>query len=248
MTRSRDSGARPCDPASARQHEARVNINADIGEGAGEDEAILACVDSANIACGVHAGSASITIATAWRCRTLGVQVGAHPGYDDRSGFGRIERSMSASEIEALIAFQVASLAAVAPIAYIKPHGALYHRCQRDPEAADALARVAKAHGVGVLGQPGFEIVAAAERAGIPGYREGFADRLMLPDGSLAPRSQAGAVLDPNLATQQAVSLARSGGYDTICVHGDTRGAGQVAAAVRNALREAGIETMPLRP
>ena len=155
---------------------------------------------------------------------------------------------MSASEIEALIAFQVASLAAVAPIAYIKPHGALYHRCQRDPEAADALARVAKAHGVGVLGQPGFEIVAAAERAGIPGYREGFADRLMLPDGSLAPRSQAGAVLDPNLATQQAVSLARSGGYDTICVHGDTRGAGQVAAAVRNALREAGIETMPLRP
>ena len=99
-----------------------------------------------------------------------------------------------------------------------------------------------------MLGQPGFEIVAAAERAGIPGYREGFADRLMLPDGSLAPRSQAGAVLDPNLATQQAVSLARSGGYDTICVHGDTRGAGQVAAAVRNALREAGIETMPLRP
>jgi len=224
-----------------------VNLNADIGEGAGEDEAILACVDSANIACGVHAGSASITIATAWRCRTLGVQVGAHPGYDDRSGFGRIERSMSASEIEALIAFQVAGLAAVVPIAYVKPHGALYHRCQRDPDVADALARVAKVHGIGVMGQPRFEIIAAAERAGIPGYREGFADRLMLPDGSLAPRSQAGAVLDPNLAAQQAVSLARSCGYDTICVHGDTRGAGQVAAAVRKALREAGIETMPLR-
>ena len=225
-----------------------MNVNADIGEGAGEDEAILACVDSANIACGVHAGSASITIATAWRCRTLGVQVGAHPGYDDRSGFGRIERSMSASEIEALVAFQVAGLAAVIPIAYVKAHGALYHRCQRDPDVADALARVAKSHGVGVMGQPGFEIVAAAERAGIPGYREGFADRLMLPDGSLAPRSQAGAVLDPNLAAQQALSLARSGGYDTICVHGDTRGAGQVAAAVRKALREAGIETAPLRP
>src|SRR5437868_1125043 len=180
-----------------------MNLNADIGEGAGEDEAILACVDSANIACGVHAGSASIAIATGWRCRTLGVQVGAHPGYDDRSGFGRIERSMSASEIEALIAFQVASLAAVAPIAYIKPHGALYHRCQRDPEAADALARVAKAHGVGVLGQPGFEIVAAAERAGIPGYREGFADRLMLPDGSLAPR----------ISSDILRALAHSGNY-----------------------------------
>ncbi|HEY0829691.1 MAG TPA: 5-oxoprolinase subunit PxpA [Candidatus Dormibacteraeota bacterium] len=225
-----------------------MNLNSDIGEGASEDEAILACVDSANIACGVHAGSASITIATAWRCRTLGVQVGAHPGYDDRSGFGRIERSMSASEIEALIAFQVASLAAVAPIAYIKAHGALYHRCQRDPEVADALARVAKVHGVGLMGQPGFEIVAAAKRAGVPAYREGFADRLMLPDGSLAPRSQAGAILDPSLAARQAVSLARSGGYDTICVHGDTKGAGQVAAAVRNALREAGIETSPLQP
>jgi len=225
-----------------------MNLNADIGEGAGEDEAILACVDSANIGCGVHAGSASITIATAWRCRTLGVQVGAHPGYDDRSGFGRIERSMSASEIEALIAFQVAGLAAVVPIAYIKAHGALYHRCQRDPEVADALARVAKVHGVGLMGQPGFEIVTAARRAGVPAYREGFADRLMLPDGSLAPRSQTGAVLDPNLAARQAVSLARSGLYDTICVHGDTKGAGQIAASVRNALREAGIETAPLRP
>jgi len=223
-----------------------MNLNADIGEGAGEDEAVLASVDSANIACGVHAGSASIAIATAWRCRTLGLEVGAHPGYDDRSGFGRVERSLGADEIEALIAFQVASLAAVAPIAYIKPHGALYHRCQRDAAAADALARVAKSHGIGLVGQPGFEIVAAAGRAGVPGYREGFADRLMLPDGSLAPRSQAGAVLNPDLAAQQALSLARSGRCDTICVHGDTKGAGQVAASVRKALREAGIETAPL--
>jgi UPF0271 protein len=223
-----------------------VNINADIGEGAGEDEAVLGCVDSANIACGVHSGSASISIATAWRCRALGVEVGAHPGYDDRAGFGRVERSLGADEIEALIAFQVAGLAAVAPIAYVKPHGALYHRCQRDAAAAAALARVAKRHGVGVVGQPDFEIVAAAQRAGIPAYREAFADRLMLPDGSLAPRSQAGAVLNPSIAAQQAVSLARSGRYDTICVHGDTPGAGQVAAAVRQALREAGIETAHL--
>jgi UPF0271 protein len=223
-----------------------MNLNSDIGEGAGEDEAILACVDSANIACGVHAGSISASIATAWRCRTLGIEVGAHPGYDDRAGFGRVERSLGADEIEALIAFQVAGLAAVAPIKYVKPHGAMYHRCQRDSAAADALARVAKAHGVGVVGQPDFEIVAAAKRAGIPAYREGFADRLMLPDGSLAPRSQSGAVLNPSLAAQQAVSLARSGRYDTVCVHGDTKGAGQVAAAVRQALRDAGVETAPL--
>ena len=223
-----------------------MNINADIGEGAGEDEAVLQQVDSANIACGVHAGSAMISIATARRCQALGIQVGAHPGYDDRAGFGRVERSMGAEEIEALIAFQVAALAAVAPIAYIKPHGALYHRCQRDAAVADALARVAKSHAVGLVGQPDFEIVAAARRAQVPAYREGFADRLMLPDGSLAPRSQAGAMLNASLAAKQAVSLARSGRFDTICVHGDTKGAGQVAASVRQALNEAGISTAPL--
>lgn len=225
-----------------------MNLNSDIGEGAGEDEAILACVDSANVACAVHAGSASISIATAQRCRALGVEIGAHPGYDDRAGFGRMEQHLSADEIEALVAFQVAALAAVVPIAYVKPHGALYHRCQRDPAAADALARVARSHGVGVMGQPGFEIVAAAKRAGIPAYREGFADRLMLPDGSLAPRGQAGAVLNPHLAAEQAVRLANSERYDTICVHGDTKGAGQVAQSVRQALRDAGIETRHLVP
>lgn len=224
-----------------------MNVNADLGEGAGEDEAVLACVDSANIACAAHAGSVSISIATAWRCRELGVEVGAHPGYDDRSGFGRIERSLSAREIEAIVAFQVAGLAAVAPIAYVKPHGALYHRCQSDPAVADAVARVAKAHGVGLLGQPGFEMLTAAERAGIPAYREGFADRLLLPDGRLAPRDQPGAVLDATLAARQAVSLARSGRFDSICVHGDTEGAGLIAAAVREALRDAGIQTAPLR-
>ena len=186
-----------------------MNLNADIGEGASDDEAILHCVDSANVCCGVHAGSPSLTIATARRCRTLGIEVGAHPGYDDRAGFGRIERSMSAEDVEALIGFQVASLAAVAAIAYVKPHGALYHRCQRDAAAADALVRVAKLHGVGVMGQPGFGIIAAAE---------------------------------------QAVSLARSGRYDTICVHGDTPGAAAIAGAVRAALDEAGIETAPLAP
>lgn len=223
-----------------------MNVNADIGEGAGEDEAVLASVDSANIACGVHAGSISVSIATAWRCRALGVEIGAHPGYDDRAGFGRVERSLSAREIEALIAFQVGGLASIVPVAYIKPHGALYHRCQRDPEVADALARVAKKHSVGLLGQPGFEILAAAERAGVAGYREGFADRLLLPDGTLASRSQHGAVLDPATAADQAVRLARSGRYDTICVHGDTNGAGQLAATVRQALRDARIETRAL--
>lgn len=225
---------------------AQINLSADLGEGAGADEAILGFVDSANVACGVHAGSVSVSIATAWRCRRLGVEVGAHPGYDDRARFGRVERAIPPAEIEALIAFQVAGLAAVVPIAYVKAHGALYHRCQRDPDAADALARVAKTHGVGLLGQPGFEILAAAARAGIPAYREGYADRLLMPDGSLAPRKQQGALLSPAAAAKQAVRLARSGDYDTICIHGDTDGAAEVASAVRQALRDAGVETGPV--
>jgi 5-oxoprolinase (ATP-hydrolysing) subunit A len=224
-----------------------MNLNADLAEGAGADEAILGFVDSANVACGAHAGSVSISIATAWRCRQLGVEVGAHPGYDDRAGFGRIERSLSPAEIEALVAYQVAGLAAVVPIAYVKPHGALYHRCQRDPDAADALARVAKTHGVGVLGQPGFEILAAARRAGIAAYREGYADRLTMPDGTLAPRTQPGALLNAVAAAKQAVRLAQSGRYDTICIHGDTKHAAKVASNVRRALRDAGVETRPLR-
>ena len=223
-----------------------MNLNADLGEGAGSDEAILACVDSANLACGLHAGSVSVSIATAWRCRELGIEVGAHPGYEDRAGFGRVEKKLSPDEIEALVGFQVAGLAAVIPIAYVKAHGALYHRCQSDPDAADALARVAKRHHAGLLGQPGFQILAAAGRAGIPGYREAFADRLLLPDGSLAPRTRPDALLPPEQAARQALKLARSGDFDSICIHGDSPHAAEVAAAVRAALRVAGIETGPL--
>src|SRR5882672_8829072 len=105
-----------------------MNLSSDLGEGAGDDEAIIGFVDSASIACGAHAGSVSISIATAWRCRQLGVEVGAHPGYDDRERFGRVEQALSASDIEALVAYQVAGLAAVVTIAYVKPHGGLYHR------------------------------------------------------------------------------------------------------------------------
>jgi UPF0271 protein len=223
-----------------------LNLNADLGEGAGADEAILACVDSANVGCGLHAGSVSVSIATAWRCRELGVEVGAHPGYEDKAGFGRVEKKLSPDEIEALVGYQVAGLAAVIPIAYVKAHGALYHRCQSDPDAADALARVAQRHHAGLLGQPGFQILAAAQRAGIPGYREAFADRLLLPDGSLAPRSRPDAVLEPRQAAAQALKLARSGDFDSICIHGDSSQAADVAAAVRAALKGAGIETGPL--
>jgi UPF0271 protein len=223
-----------------------MNICADVAEGIEGDATLLTHIDSANVACGVHAGSVSVTIATVSRCRRLGVEIGAHPGYDDRASFGRADLQLGVDEIEQLLAFQVAGLAAIAPVAYVKAHGALYHHCQQDPAAADALARVAKSHGVGVVGQPGREILAAARRAGIPGYREGYADRLLLADGSLAPRSQPGAVLDTARAVDQALRLSRSGQFDTICLHGDSPGAVETAAAVRAALHAAGIATSPL--
>jgi 5-oxoprolinase (ATP-hydrolysing) subunit A len=223
-----------------------LNLNSDLGEGAGEDEAILAHVDSACVCCGVHAGSVSTSIQTVARCHAFGVEVGAHPGYDDRANMGRAEVPISVDEIEALVAFQVAGLAALGPLAFIKPHGALYGRCQTDRTAADAVARVAKRHGAGLVGQPGFEIVAAASRAGIPAYREGFADRRMRPDGSLAPRHEPGSVLEPERAVEQALQLARSGRYDTICIHGDTPGAARIVAAVRLAFAAGGITTSRL--
>lgn len=141
----------------------------------------------------------------------------------------------------------MAAIAAIAGIAYIKAHGALYHRAQADPAAAAALVRVAARHGVGVVGQPGFGILAAAAEAGVPGYREGYADRAYLPDGSLRPRGEPGAVLGPEEAVAQAIRLARTGEFDTICVHGDSPGSERVAAAVKRGLAEAGFTTRPLR-
>jgi UPF0271 protein len=224
-----------------------INLNSDLAEGAGHDEEILASIDSANVCCGVHAGSLSETIRIARRCAELGVEVGAHPGYDDRESYGRVETGIDIADYEALVAAQVAALAAVAPIAYIKAHGALYHRAQADPAAAAALARVAGRIGVGLVGQPGFPILAAAAQAGIPGYREGYADRAYQPDGRLTPRDQPGAVLAPDAAVEQAIRLARSGDYDTICVHGDSPGSERVASAIRAGLGAAGITTSRLR-
>jgi 5-oxoprolinase (ATP-hydrolysing) subunit A len=177
----------------------------------------------------------------------LGVEVGAHPGYDDRESYGRVETGIGIADYEALVAAQVAALAAVAPIAYIKAHGALYHRAQADPAAAAALARVASHHGVGLVGQPGFPILAAAEAAGVPSFREGYADRAYLPDGRLKPRDQPGAVLAPDAAVEQAIRLARSGDYDTICVHGDSPGSERIAMAIRAGLEAAGITGGRLR-
>jgi 5-oxoprolinase (ATP-hydrolysing) subunit A len=224
-----------------------MNVNSDLGEAIGSDAEILPFIDSANVACGVHAGSATETARTVRRCHDLGVEVGAHPGFDDRENFGRVEIALAPEDLADLVRFQVGAIAALGPIGYIKAHGALYHHCQANAEAADALARVAAEFETGLMGQPGFEILAAARRLGVPGYREGFADRAYLPDGRLAPRGQAGSVLSPEAAAEQAIRFARSKDFDTICLHGDSPGAPQVARAIRDGLKAEGIATAALR-
>jgi len=224
-----------------------VNLNSDLGEKAGHDVEIMRFIDSANVCCGAHAGSPTVTIETTRLCREHQVQVGAHPGYDDRENFGRTEMPLTAEELEALVRFQVGAIAAVGAIGYIKAHGALYHRCQADPLAADALARVARDFEVGLMGQPGFEILAACGRYGVRGYREAFADRAYLADGRLAPRGDPGSVLDPQAAAEQALRLIDAGQFDTICVHGDSPGAVEVARSIREALERNAVKTGPLR-
>ena len=167
--------------------------------------------------------------------------MGAHPGYADRGSFGRREPGISATEIRDLLLAQVATVASSGSPLFIKPHGALYHRCQTDPEAARAVAEVAAAHGAGMVGQPGFALLEAARAAGLPAWREGYADRGYLPDGGLVPRGSPGDILTPEPAAEQAVRLAVSGEIDVICLHGDSPAALQVAQAVRSALEKAGV-------
>lgn len=223
-----------------------IALAADVGEGAGVEAELLPLLDAANVGCGVHAGDPVLTFATVRSCIELGVQIGAHPGFADREGFGRLDPGLSAAEIDDLLVYQVAAIAAVAEPVFVKPHGALYHRCQADPEAARVAARVAERFGAGIVGQPGFALLEAARGLGIPAWREGYADRGYQPDGSLVPRGQPGDLLDAGAAAEQAVRLARSGEIDVLCLHGDSQGAVELARAVRDALHAASIPTGPL--
>ncbi|MFC8682464.1 5-oxoprolinase subunit PxpA [Microbacterium ureisolvens] len=243
-----------------------IDLNADLGEtvdGAptADDEAMFAVISSANVACGGHAGDAASMRAAVERATRFGVAVGAHPSYPDREGFGRVAMVMDAAALTATVAEQLdALLAAGADLRYVKPHGALYHAVTRDRTQADAVARAVAAlsarlgRPLPVLGIDG-EIAAAAASVGLPFVQEAFLDRGYLPDGSLVPRGQAGALLDdPDLVAARAVRLAREGVLGaadgtvvradaaSLCVHGDSPAAVAMARAVRAALDAAGVE------
>ena len=239
-----------------------VDLNCDLGESfgryrLGEDAAMMPLISSANVACGFHAGDPDVMAATVGLAKQYGVALGAHPGYPDLQGFGRREMALSGDEITASILYQIGALsgfarAAGVPLAHVKPHGALYNRAAHDPIAAEAIAQAVKQFDPALIlvGLAGSELVAAGKAAGLVTANEGFPDRAYLPDGSLMPRRQHGAVItDPEAVAANALDLVRKGikisgesiKIDTLCLHGDNLEAVANAQAVREVLATAGI-------
>jgi UPF0271 protein len=244
----------------------RVDLNADVGErrrgDLGHETALLRHITSANVACGFHAGDPGVMRDTVARAAEYGVAVGAHPGFPDLEGFGRRELQVAPADVEDFVTYQVGALAAIAAaqgvrLQHVKPHGALFNMAARDAALADAIARATAVidRSLILFGLPASELIAAGVRAGLRTACEGFADRAYEPDGSLVSRQRPGSVIDdPDIVVERAVRMVRDGmvdaadgsavalRIDTLCVHGDTPGAAELAARARSALEAAGIE------
>jgi UPF0271 protein len=255
----------------SKQEVLHMDLNSDLGEsfGAwkiGDDEGVLPWVTSANVAAGFHAGDPSVIRRTVARARELGVEVGAHPGFPDLVGFGRRDLAVTPDQAYCDVLYQIGAVAAFVraqglELQHVKPHGQLNNLAVRDRDLAEAI--VAACHDFDPrlrLIAYGGELLAAAERAGVPLAREAYADRAYNPDGTLVSRRITGAVItDPGEAARRAVSLARDGGIravdgswlalptDTLCVHGDSPGAAKTAQAIRQALEEAGVPVRSLK-
>jgi UPF0271 protein len=244
-----------------------VDLNCDLGEGAGDDAAVLPHVSSANVACGVHAGSPSLMRETVVAAVRAGVAVGAHPGFPDRENFGRRALELPAPEVYDLVLYQVGALALFARQAgvrlqHVKPHGALYHVAAARPEIAEAVARATRdaREDLILIGPPDSALAASAADHHLRFAVEIFADRQYGEDGRLMPRGEPGAVLalDDNAVADRAVAMVREGKIrtaqgtarnqvgHTVCLHGDHPGAGTRARAIRSAFAAAGIEVAPL--
>ena len=243
----------------------RVDLNADLGEGAASEGELLNLVSSANIACGFHAGDADTIRKSIEAARDRKVAVGAHPSFFDRENFGRKELSLSSDEIFEAVAYQLGIFQAIAEAAsvrpnHIKPHGALYNMAVRDATVADAVVRAVS--GVDsnlILFAP---INNALEHAGslanLQIAHEVFADRNYLSDGSLVSRTRPDALLhDPMEAATRVVRMLRErkvrsveGGdvgvrAETVCIHGDTPGAVEFARVLRSRLEQEGVTIAP---
>jgi UPF0271 protein len=239
-----------------------IDLNADLGEGEACDAELLRVVSSCNIACGGHAGDAESIDATIREALARGVNIGAHPAYPDREGFGRRSHFMSGEPLRDALRSQLdefgrAAARLGATVTHVKPHGTLYTDAVVDAELADIIAAVvAEVPGKPMLvGQPGTELESAAKAHGLGFIAEAFVDRAYQSNGQLVPRSRSGAVhSDVAQIQRQAVALARDGAVqcadgstvavraDTLCIHGDTPGAAAAARAVREALEHGGVE------
>ncbi len=249
-----------------------MDLNADLGESfgrwtLGDDERLVAHITSANVACGFHAGDFRVMEATVTLCSAAGVAVGAQPGYPDLIGFGRRPMPYEPDEVVSLVRYQIGALegfcrANGVEMQHVKPHGALYNQAASDAELAAAIARATAtfSRSLALFGLATSEpMAAAAADAGLRFVPEAFADRRYLADGSLLPRSEAGSLLtDPAAAAAQAVSIAKEGHViaadgsvvalvaESICCHGDTPGAVEIAASVRDALQHARVPVAAL--
>jgi UPF0271 protein len=247
-----------------------IDLNCDLGElpeliRDGTDDALMAIVSSANVACGGHAGDAASMEHTVRSALRHGVAIGAHPSYPDRAGFGRRELSATPAEVEAFVLAQVRALAAVAGglgarIAHVKPHGALYHAAGRDAAVAAAIARAAAQVDprLVLVGQAGSPMLATWRALGFRTAGEAFADRRYEPNGLLRARAHPDALItDAAAAAEQAVRIATGHGAvasdgstiaveaETICIHGDTPGAAAIARRVRSSLESSGFRVAP---
>ena len=230
-----------------------IDLNADLGEGDPHDTELLTIVSSCNIACGGHAGDEASMRETVASAISNNVAIGAHPAYPDRDGFGRRSAFLAGDDLRASLIAQIKKFAAIvkeqgAALVHIKPHGALYNDAVNERELADMVAScvAAAAPGAAFVGLPDSEMQDAAGRHSLKFIAEGFIDRAYQDDGQLVPRSEPGAVHKSlELVLPQAVSLV--GKVDTLCIHGDTPGAVEAAAAVRDVLEKRGVEIRALR-
>ncbi|MFN7994512.1 MAG: 5-oxoprolinase subunit PxpA [Bryobacteraceae bacterium] len=224
-----------------------IDLNCDMGElpDAALEEALMAYITSANVACGGHAGDPATMRRTVDLARKHGVAVGAHPGYPDRANFGRLELRLSEAEIAQTVADQIRALTEIAgDLAHVKPHGALYNVAAKNEAVARAIGEGAASvnRDLVLVGLAGSAMLDVWRGMGFRTAAEAFADRRYEPDGTLRPRKFADALItDPQSAAAQAVRFAKEGRAQTICIHSDTPGSVTILAAVAEALRNAGI-------
>lgn len=242
-----------------------IDLNADLGEGCNADEELFSLVSSASIACGAHAGDERTMRTAIAQALERRVSIGAHPGYPDRGGFGRVETGATPDEIRALLLAQLETFTSAcdaigARCRHVKPHGALYGRAMRDAAAAESIARAVADFDASllVLCMPTSRLHEAAEAAGLTVAREAFIDRAYASATELVRRSSPAAVIDdPAIAAARAERMVLShvvtaaDGSDhelyaeSLCVHGDNPRAVALMRAVRSALESAGVAIVP---